>query len=143
MKTKVGKLLLLIAILVAGYLHGLNAQDVGTVNDKDIKIVHFEELKYPTFARAAHIEGAVVVRVFLDGQGNAVKAIAISGKDALITDSIANARKWKFQPNTQRTAVIVYIFTLPTAACGSVTSIFMLQGANIATITGCPAPVEP
>ena len=130
-------------LLVVGLFCDARAQEDLTINDKDIKVVHFEELNYPTFARAAQIEGVVVVRVSLDERGNVVKAVAISGKEPLIRDCLVNAKKWKFQPNAQRIALIVYNFTMPIVGCGAVTSFFTLRGANFATITGCPPPVEP
>ena len=143
MKMKTRGILLLVGLLVISSFNHLSAQDDTTVSDKDMRVVHFEELNYPTFARAAHIEGVVVVRVILDDQGNVVKALAISGNEYLIRDCIPNAKKWKFQPNSRKMAIIVYNFVLPAGACGSVTSLFMLQGPNFATITSCPAPVEP
>jgi Gram-negative bacterial TonB protein C-terminal len=143
MKINTSVIFFLASLLAIGSWGSVNAQEEPSVSDKDIKIVHFEELNYPTFARAAHIEGVVVVRVILDDRGGVVKALAISGKDPLIPDCIANAKKWKFQPNSRKMAVIVYNFTLPTGSCGSVTSLFMVQGTNLVTITGCPAPVEP
>src|SRR5271156_1216915 len=143
MKINTSGIFLLVSLLVISSWSSVSAQEEPTVSDKDIKILHFEELNYPTFARAAHIEGVVVVRVPLDDRGDVVKALAISGKEPLIRDCIANAKKWKFQPNSHKMAVIVYSFTLPTGSCGSVTSLFMVQGVNLATITGFPAPVEP
>ena len=128
---------LFVTLLVISSTSYINAQEDTTVNDKDIKIIHFEELNYPTLARVAHIEGVVVIRVILDEQGNVAKAVAISGNELLIGDSLANAKKWKFQPNARKMAVIVYSFTLLLADCGPVTSFFMLRSPNLATITSC------
>ena len=142
-KLSIGQSLALAGILVMSSPTHASAQDDSTVYDKEIRVVHFEELKYPTLAKVAHIEGVVVIRVVLDDRGNVVKATAISGKEPLIPDCITNAKKWKFEPNARKMAVIVYSFTLPTADCGSVGSFFMLQGANLATITACPPTVQP
>lgn len=143
MKTATRVLLCLAGLLTVGAFNCPSDQEDVTVNDNDIKVVHFEQLNYPTFARAAHVEGVVVLRVFLDDRGDVVRAVAISGKEPLIPDTIANAKKWKFQPNAHKMAVIVYNFTMPTGACGTADTLFILQGANFATIMGCPPPVEP
>ena len=115
------------------------AQDDAPIDDKDIIVVHSEALRYPALANQARIEGAVVVRVFLDGQGNVVKAVAISGKGVLIKDSLANVEKWKFQPNSRNMAVVVYRFATDLAACPPAPDFrfFKLEG-NVATITTCP-----
>jgi TonB family protein len=121
----------------------IRAQNEGTVDDKDTTVTHFEELQYPTFARAAHVEGVVVIRVALDDKGGVAQAVTISGNRALVGDCLANARKWKFEPNPRKSAVIVYDFTLKNASCGAASSFFIFRGKNIAEITGCAAPVEP
>jgi TonB family protein len=112
------------------------AQDEAPIDDKDITIVHFEKLNYPALARQARISGVVVVRVFLDGKGNVVKAVAISGKESLIKDSLTNVEEWKFQPNSRNMAVVVYRFTTDLAACAPDFRFFMLEG-NVATVTAC------
>jgi len=82
-----------------------------------------------------------VFRVFLDGQGNVVKAVAISGKELLINYALPNVKKWKFQPNPRNVAVIVYRFTIDLAACAPDFIFFVLEG-NLATITGCRRTID-
>jgi TonB family protein len=141
MKINASGLFLIMSLLAVGSLSYANAQEDKIVNDDDIKITHFEEFNYPTFAHAARIEGVVVVRVILNDRGDVVKAMAISGKEPLIRACIPSVMKWKFQPNARKMAVIVFNFTMPIGACDS--SLFMLQGANFVTIIACPPPVEP
>ena len=136
----------LLTILAFGFVLGfssfnLAAQDEPTIDDKDITIVHFEKLNYPVLASQARIEGVVVVRVFLDGKGNVVKAVAISGKKVLINDSLTNVEKWKFQPNSRNMAVVVYRFTTDLAACVPTPDFrfFKLEG-NVATVIACALP---
>ena len=71
--------------------------------------------------------------------------IALSGHDKLIPDCLANAKKWRFQPNAQHAAVIVYNFRMPYAACKSETlvSFSMLQAPNFVTVKACSVPVNP
>ena len=110
---------ILTVLLLLSPLGYAGAQDNATVDDKDITVLHFEDLPYPTFARAAHIEGVVVLQVTLDDKGGVARAVAISGNKALTGECIANIRKRRFQPNAKKSVVIVYDFTLKTASCGS------------------------
>ncbi len=141
MKTNLTTVALFLGLAFLISPHYLAAQDDAPIDDKDIKIVHFEELNYPPLARAARIEGAVVIRVSFDDRGNVVKAVAISGKEPLIDYCLANAKKWKFEPNARKMAVLVYHFTLPPAVCGPDFSFFMLEG-NLVTITACPTRID-
>jgi TonB family protein len=137
-----GVVLLLCLALVVSTDYVAASDDV-TLNDKDINVVHFEAMSYPQLARVAHVQGVVVIRVSLDSEGKVEKAMAISGREELIPDCLANAKKWKFKPNRLKMAILVYSFTLPPVDCGSVTSFFTLQGVNVASITGCPFVATP
>jgi TonB family protein len=113
---------------------GLVAQDQPILNE-DIGIVRFEVLAYPLLARATHAEGAVVVRVKVDSDGKIASATAISGPKALITDCMANAKKWLFRPEKSRDVVIVYIFKFEGLCYSSCPSSFHFSPPNVATIT--------
>ena len=115
---------------------------VQTVLDKDIHVIDFEEMKYPPIARAARIQGIVVIQVTLDDGGAVKDAEAISGAELLVRECLTNAKKWHFQPNSEKTAVIVYHFELPGGECKSVSGLFMFRGPNLATVIGCDVPVE-
>ena len=141
MKMNLKTVALLIGLAFAFSPRCLAAQDEAPIDDKDIKVVHFEELRYPPVAHAARIEGAVVIRVSLDSRGNVVKAAAISGKEPLIDYSLANVKMWKFQPNARSMAVIVYRFAISLEACAPDFRSFMLEG-NVATIMACPGTVQ-
>jgi len=110
--------------------------------DKDIKVLAFDEMKYPPLARAARIQGIVVVRVSLDDAGSVKDAEAVSGAELLVRECLTNAKKWKFRPTPQKTAVIIYQFKMPGGECKSVSGLFMFRGPNFATIIGCDVPVE-
>jgi TonB family protein len=98
-----------VCVLLAGFAVGVGVGTAQVLNES-IRTQHFEDLVYPLAARLAHVQGVVVVRVQLDDGGRVTTAAAISGPKALISDSITNARKWRFQPNLEKTAVIVYSF---------------------------------
>jgi|SRR5581483_6130749 len=99
-------------------------------------------MKYPPLARAARIQGTVVVRVILEDAGTVKEAEPISGAELLIPDCLTNVKKWRFRPNPRKTAVIVYEFRMPGGECNSVSGLFMFRGPNLATIIGCDVPVQ-
>src|SRR5512138_440496 len=85
------------------------AQD-SVVLDETLKAQYFEELNYPLSARLKHIQGVVVVKVKFDDSGRVVSSVAVSGAKELIPDCLSNAKKWRFQPTPDKTAIIVYQF---------------------------------
>lgn len=137
-----GKIAMLIGLIAMCPLSCVRAQQDGPIPDKEIRVLEFEEMNYPHLAVQTHSRGLVVVRVKLDKDGNVSEATAISGSDLLIPDSLANVRKWRFQPNAQRTAVVVYHFAIPLAGCKSVNTFFTLAAPNLATITHCGMTVQ-
>ncbi|HTD21721.1 MAG TPA: hypothetical protein VK738_03655 [Terriglobales bacterium] len=89
---KILSIVMLIGLLSLGCVW---AQQSGTVDDKDIKVVSFEKMKYPVMS-SARIHGLVVVQVRLDDEGKVVDATAISGNEVLVPDTLANVKKWCF-----------------------------------------------
>ena len=65
-------LLLLASALVSAPGTG-TAQRQEPVIDEDVKVGHFEDMKYPPAARLAPAQGAVVVKVRLDDEGSVVE----------------------------------------------------------------------
>jgi len=115
-----------------------------TVNDEDITVTSFEGMGYPVVARVGNREGVVVVRVKLDHEGKVVCATAVSGYKALIRDSLANARKWRFRPNAGKTAVIIYEFRLAEGECGPPPNqLFVFREPNIASVVACAPHWQP
>ena len=112
------------------------------VLDQDVHVSKFEPMKYPLLARNAHIQGMVVVRATLDGHGNVIEASVISGARALIPETQENAKKWKFEPNPENAAVIIYDFTIPGVCDSSEWGTFMFRSPNVAMVYGCAVPVE-
>lgn len=53
---------------------------------------------YPAIARAAHAEGAVLVRVTIDEGGNIIEAQAVSGHPLLQAAAVSAAREARFTP---------------------------------------------
>jgi TonB family protein len=133
---------------LAGQLLDGQNRDNETVTDDQISVSSFSEMHYPRMAQVAHIRGMVIVRVKLDETGKVVSSIAVSGAKVLIPDTLANAKKWRFQPSAAKTAVIVYEFRIPEGVCDpnenlSQRDLFIFRKPNIASITACPVIAQP
>src|SRR6266496_2066056 len=98
----------LLSGIACSYLFAQQDTKGETIDDEDMGVVSFEEMNYPTIARAARREGVVVVRVKLDEKGKVLAAFAISGSKMLVPESISNVEKWRFRPNPARSAVVLY-----------------------------------
>jgi TonB family protein len=136
---------LLTGFLAAAFLVYIEAQDQPpVVDDSDISIIEFEELVYPPVARLGGLEGTVVVRVSLDGNGNVLSATAISGHGLFVGRCLENIKRWRFQPNSHNAAVVVYDFRIGgrCSSNASATSHFSLYRRNLAKITGCLPVVQ-
>jgi TonB family protein len=136
MKTIVISALVVISLLLCPFGFTQTQQEQ-TINDKDVRILDFEDMPYPQPARSLHIQGSVVVRVKLNSKGGVTDATAVSGDPALVYPSITNAKKWIFEPNTSRSAVVVYYFRMLDGVCLNQTSLFVVNG-NVATVLSCP-----
>lgn len=120
------------------------AQQEQTVNDEDMSVSSFEEMAYPALAHAAGRQGMVVAEAKLDDGGYVVSARAISGFKMLIPDTLANVRKWRFRPNPNKTAVVIYEFHLVEGRCGAgENGLFVLRDPNIAIVTACFMQPQP
>jgi TonB family protein len=131
--------MILISLMICGatssYMLAQQSQHDETIKNEDIYVASLTEMIYPPSARLARKEGIVVVRVKFDADGKVASAEAISGPKDLITDSLSNAKKWRFHPNSAKSAVIIYEFRID-GLC-SAGSHFIFREPNIATITGC------
>jgi TonB family protein len=143
MKNVVRAVVFTTCLLVICSLRSTRAQEAETVGDDDVLVLHFEPLEYPIPAAARHVQGAVVVQVKLDKDGGVTKASALSGPRDLVAPAINNVRKWAFQPNERKSAIVVYSFVMLDGRCRLNSSLFVLQGKNLATVISCPPNVNP
>ncbi len=144
MKKLVSYVPLTLLLILASRRNGVTQDKNETINDENTRVVYFEELRYPLSARVTHIQGIVVVKVILDNSGRVVDSLAISGAKTLVTESVSNAKNWRFQPSPQKAAVIVYQFRIDDGLChGAVSSNFIFHPPNFASITSCEPVVEP
>jgi TonB family protein len=115
------------------------------VSDADVEVSKFEEMEYPRLAALSRIEGVVVIQAKLSGQGEVEDASTVSGDTILAKDCLDNVRKWRFRPNSNRTAIVVYSFRFP---CGNLSykseyqHQFVLQPPNFAEITGTARTIQ-
>ena len=84
--------------------------------------VHVESLDYPPLARAARIEGDVVVEVWLNAEGRVqivdggrLDANGLLTNPMLTQEAFDNVRKWRFQPGPESKLKITYRFKLAEA----------------------------
>jgi len=135
----VAAVLLMFSPLVAG-----QAQQDQSISDRDIKIVHSEDLRFPRVAEVANVEGVVVVKAALDENGNVTSVVTISGNPLLLQLSINNALKWKFAPNPERAITIIYNYRLKGFCRANKESSgpSKLELPNFITITGCRRTVQ-
>jgi TonB family protein len=113
------------------------AQKNEPIYDSDIKVKSFEEMPYPPIAREARIQGTVVVSAKLDDAGNVTSTTAISGAKLLIPDSLSNAKKWRFNPNTNGLAIIIYEFRISEGKCNHESKRFLFREPNRVLIVSC------
>ena len=141
MQTIIRSSLVLGLLAIVSFCYAQN-QDERPISDADILVIDFEELAYPPVARLASREGTVVVQVALDESGRVVEAKALSGHDLFVPRCLENVKKWRFQPNARKAALIVYDFRIGGRCSSSANSSshFDFYERNLAKITGC-APV--
>ena len=90
----------------------------GDTRDSTVKAVVKVSPKYPTMAKDAKVEGAVVVEVQVSDSGRVVSARALSGHPLLRASAEEAALKWRFEPvtvdgaPTESIGIIRFYFTL-------------------------------
>lgn len=117
--------------------------DPNVMDTGDVNVITFEEMAYPHLAYYTHLQGAVAVRIKLDEQGKVTDAVAISGLPLLAGPSVENVKRWIFKPNATKTGLVIYDFRILDGRCNRDSSLFILQGKNIATVLACPPQVNP
>lgn len=144
MKINTPRGITLCLVALIGFTHCSFAQQPSKlIEDKDVRVLHYEDLPYPVFAQMNHTQGVVVLKLSLDENGKVVDATALSGAPILIQATIRNAEQWRFSPNSENAAIIVYNFRIGGTGCQrhSPYSQMTFEPPNFVTITNCKAPV--
>jgi hypothetical protein len=136
--------ILLLVLLAAIFQPNLGQaqQDERVLDIGDVNVVGFQDMGYPHLALYTHLQGAVAVQVKLDDHGKVLNAVAISGLSLLAAPSVENVKKWLFKPNATKTALIIYRYKILDGRCNRDSSLFILQGANVAAVLACPPQVD-
>jgi len=61
-------------------------------------LVHRVEPIYPTLARAARVQGEVVLSAIIDGNGQITNLQLVSGHPMLVPAAFAAVREWRYKP---------------------------------------------
>jgi TonB family protein len=129
-------LLLLLGLTLANAPLSAPAQTDATISDSDMRVVDFQELKYP--AIAVNSPGVVVVRLALDERGKVTSARVLSGDPFLIPSVVENTKTWRFEPNSQKAAIVVYNFRIEGfCLADKFSSQMIFYPPNFVTVIGC------
>ena len=79
-------------------------------------VEHVESLTYPEIARAAHVQGVVILQIVVGKDGKVMSASRRSGPAILAKAAEDNAVRWVFRPDEPRTTELRYEFRLGPAA---------------------------
>lgn len=136
---KIGLATFLLAVAPMLFGAPQNAVAEGLSQDENAHVSSFEQMNYPALAQyvASQSQGIVIIRVKLDETGRVLEATALSGQDILVPDCLANVKKWRFQPNPSRNAIVIYNFRIVPGECSSASSVFAFEPPNFATVVGC------
>lgn len=120
-------------LLVATVTGLLNSEDPVILNE-NIRPVYFETASYPLAARLQRVQGTVVIRAALTEDGRVISASALSGAKPLLPECIANVKKWRFRPNTEKAVIVVYRFKIEGLCNLPCTSHFRFEPPNLAIV---------
>jgi hypothetical protein len=133
---RVLKFLLATIIAITGCSSAFSGEQDTTVYDEDVRVFSTAAVGYPPLAITTRIQGAVVVRVTLGNHGEVVAATAVSGHPLLIPTCLASAKNWKFGPNPQERAFIIFEFRRGEGTCPEGSYSFF-RPPNIIELIGC------
>ncbi len=77
------------------------------------RIVTQTKIEYPPDAKAAKIEGDVLVRLIIDEAGQVMKAEVLRGDPRLAKSVVEATRLWRFDPELQNGRPVIGTYTLP------------------------------
>lgn len=63
-------------------------------------LLHSEGPRYPTEAKAKHIQGSVILQGTIDRQGNVIQLKPLQGDPLLVQAAIDAVKEWKYKPYT-------------------------------------------
>lgn len=129
------------ALAVSSLVPTYGQQDE-VINDREIQVIHFADIQYPPLARAAVVQGIVVMRAKLNADGDVTEASALSGSEHLVSSCLDNVKKWCFKPNSRNTVIVLYNFRIGKETKQSDCKHFKVDPPNFATIDACAPKIQ-
>jgi uncharacterized protein (TIGR03790 family) len=74
----------------------------GGIDVRPARPIARKEVEYPKQARAAGVQGVVVVRLLIDEMGQVMKSEAVQGHSLLAEAVLKEVRRWRFEPKLVR-----------------------------------------
>lgn len=81
--------------------------------DYPVRLISRTPIEYPEEARAAKIQGVVIVSLLIDENGQVMKAEAVHGNPKLVQAALESVKRWRFEPELENGRPIVSRYTLP------------------------------
>ncbi len=78
--------------------NSISESNPAQITSDAVRILHQDAPVYPTLARAAHVQGDVIVRMFIDTRGVPTRALVEQGHPALRATAEQSAMLWRFTP---------------------------------------------
>jgi TonB family protein len=104
-RVSIKRLAVLVFALLPGQIFGLGKAIAATRQVEELTVVSTSAPVYPPIARAANVQGEVIVSVTVNDRGDVVTALAMEGHPLLRKAAEAAALKWKFNlPSQTRNA---------------------------------------
>ena len=105
-----------IFMILVVFMSGTSLPVSSYANEPPAVVKALAPTHYPPVARAAKIEGKVVVEATINGNGEVISAKAVEGPEPLRKTSEATALRWKFAASSEapnvRTARLTFSFLL-------------------------------
>ena len=113
------------------------------INDKEMEVIDYEEMKYPKLPLLILIRGIVVVQASLKEDGTVSDAFPLFGSELLIPDCLSNIKKWRFRPNAKR-AVVTYQFKITDEIAPEKQELTIFHSPNLMTVmaSGIRMPIN-
>ena len=78
-----------------------------------MRLISRTPIEYPQEARAANVQGVVVVSLLIDENGQVMKAEAVHGDKKLVKAALESVKRWRFEPELENGRPVVSRYTLP------------------------------
>ena len=130
------RVLLLATLATTGSSSDLFHQQDNTIYDEDVEFVNAAPMEYPPELLHSGVLGTALIKVSIGEDGGVVGASPVAGNPWLIPRCVSNARKWRFKPNPQKSAIIVYEFRQGDSLCSG-GAYSRIREPNLVEVTVC------